>query len=471
MDGKLDMTALRSELREAVLSIAGLARSAGGRALMVGGAVRDMLAGGAEVKDVDVEVFGIGPQKLQDTLAPRFAFDPCGVSFGVLKIKHLDIDVSLPRRESKRGIGHKGFFIDADPGLSVKEAASRRDFTVNAIYCDPLNGRVEDPFGGVEDLRRRVLRHVSGKFVEDPLRVLRGMQFVARFGLQPAPETVELCRTVTMEDLPPERLFEEWAKLLRKGVDIGRGLAFLRDTGWVRYFPELAALIGCGQDPQWHPEGDVWNHTCLCLDAFARHRTGDPHEDLVVGLAVLCHDFGKPSTTRFERGHIRSLGHDEAGVAPTLSFLRRLTNEERILKEVPPLVQCHMQPFALWKAGAGDSAIRRLALKVVRIDRLLRVAHADDEGRLPDRLGGTSAGEDLRWLEERAERLRIAAEAPKPILMGRHLIAMGYRPSGQFGKWLNAVFEAQLDGAFSDVDGAIAYFRANVAGGGERERT
>jgi tRNA nucleotidyltransferase (CCA-adding enzyme) len=461
LQGELNLAALKPALRETVLSIAELARSAGGRALMVGGAVRDLLSGVESVKDVDVEVFGLEPARLQEILASRFAFDPCGVSFGVLKIKHVDVDVSLPRRESKRGIGHRGFLVDADPNLTIREAASRRDFTVNALYYDPLAKQLEDPYGGVADLQNRVLRHVSEKFVEDPLRVLRGMQFVARFGLEPAPETVQLCRTITIEDLPPERLFEEWAKLLRKGVQIGRGLAFLRETGWVRYFPELQALIGCRQDPKWHPEGDVWNHTCLCLDAFARHRVGDPDEDLVVGLAVLCHDFGKPATTRFERGHLRSLGHDEAGVAPTRAFLRRLTNEERLLREVPPLVQCHMQPFALWRSKAGDSAIRRLALKVVRIDRLLRVARADDEGRLPEMLDDASDGADLAWLAERAERLRIAATAPKPILMGRHLIALGYKPSGKFGAWLAAAFEAQLDGAFNDLDGAIAYFKSH----------
>ena len=470
MDGKLNLSALKPDLLEATQAIAGLVRAAGGRALMVGGAVRDLLMGAESVKDVDIEVFGVEARRLQETLSTRFAFDPCGVSFGVLKIKHLEVDVSLPRRESKRGIGHKGFFIDSDPHLSVEEAASRRDFTVNALYYDPLAERLEDPYGGIRDLHDRVLRHVSAKFVEDPLRVLRGMQFVARFGLHPAQETIDLCRTVSIEDLPPERLFEEWAKMLRKGVQIGRGLAFLRSTGWVRYFPELKALIGCRQDPKWHPEGDVWNHTCLCLDAFARHRTGEPAEDLIVGLAVLCHDFGKPATTRYLRGHLRSLGHDEAGVAPTLSFLRRLTNEERILKEVPPLVQCHMQPFALWKSKAGDAAIRRLAMRVVRIDRLLRVARADDEGRLPEMAHDTSVGAELAWLAERAEQLRLADSAPKPILLGRHLIALGLKPSGQFGKWLAAVFEAQLDGAFSDVDGALAYFREKVFTE-EKERT
>ena len=460
----LDFSAIKPDLLEAVRTVAGLVKEAGGRALMVGGAVRDLLLGAKSVKDVDIEVFGIDPERLQKILGEKFAFDPCGVSFGVLKLHHFDIDVSLPRRESKRGIGHKGFLIDSDPNLSVPEAASRRDFTVNAMYYDPLAGVFEDPYGGRADLASHTLRHVSPKFVEDPLRVLRGMQFIARFDLHPAPETIELCRTITMEDLPPERLFEEWAKLLTKGNQIARGLDFLRATGWVRYFPELQRLIGCKQDPKWHPEGDVWNHTCLCLDAFARRRTGDADEDLIVGLAVLCHDFGKPATTALDprSGHIRSLGHDEAGVAPTLTFLRRLTNEERILREVPPLVQCHMQPFSLWRAHAGDAAIRRLAMKVVRIDRLLRVARADDEGRPPEKAGGTSCGEDLKWLGAAAERLRIAASAPKPILMGRDLIALGYTPSPQFGVWLDACFEAQLDGAFSDHDGALAWFKEKI---------
>ena len=456
---QLDLSVLKQDLRKAVLTVAEMVRDAGGRALMVGGSVRDLALGVSSVKDVDVEVFGIEPVRLQELLGRRFRVDPCGLSFGVLKLESVEMDISIPRRETKRGIGHKGFLIDSDPNLSIREAACRRDFTINAMYYDPLDGIFEDPYDGMNDLRDRRLRHVSNQFAEDPLRVLRGMQFIARFDLYPAPETIEICRSITMEDLPPERLFGEWSKLLTQGKQIGRGLQFLRETGWERYFPELQRLIGCRQDPDWHPEGDVWNHTCLCLDAFARDRTGEREEDLIVGLAVLCHDFGKPSTTVMRDGHLRSFGHDEAGVKPTLDFLRRLTNEERILREVPPLVQHHMQPFALWRAKAGDSAIRRLAAKVIRIDRLLRVAHADDLGRTPELVGGSSNGEDLRWLEAAAERLRVAASAPKPILMGRDLIALGYKPSVQFGIWLDACFEAQLDGAFFDRDGAIAYFK------------
>ena len=462
---KLDLRALPDELLTAVRDIAERVRASGGRTLMVGGSVRDLMLDAQEVKDVDIEVFGVQPETLKKIIDEKYPFDACGLSFGVLKIQHLDIDVSLPRRESKRGEGHRGFLIDSDPFLSVKEAASRRDFTVNAMYYDPLAEAFEDPYGGVEDLKNRVLRHVSPKFVEDPLRVLRGMQFIARFDMRPAPETVEVCRSMTIEGLPPERLFEEWVKLLTKGRQIGRGLEFLRETGWVRYFPELERLIGCEQDPEWHPEGDVWEHTKLCLDAFARRRLDDRYEDLVVGLAVTCHDFGKPATTRFDpaKGRIRSLGHDIEGEEPTLSFLRRLTNEERLLKEVPPLVKNHMRPYAMWKSKAKDSAIRRLARDVVRIDRLIRVARADEEGHPGGQTIDGSDSEDLVWLADAAERLRIADAAPRPILMGRHLIEMGYRPSNRFKSWLDACFEAQLDGAFFDLDGAVAYFRKNLA--------
>lgn len=449
-------------IEDAVREIAEIVRKAGGRALMVGGAVRD-LALGVKSKDVDLEVFGLPADKLQAVLKDRFPFDPCGVSFGVLKLHHYDIDVSLPRRESKRGEGHRAFEIASDPYLSVKEAAERRDFTINAMYMDPLTGEAEDPYGGREDLRRGILRHVSPKFVEDPLRVLRGMQFIARFSLEAAPETIEICKSVEIEGLAAERLMEEWAKLLLKGVEISKGLDFLKATGWVKYFPELAALIGCEQDPVWHPEGDVFEHTKLCLDAFARRRIGDKAEDLLVGLAVLCHDFGKPATTRFDRkaGRIRSLGHDEAGKAPTLSFLKRLTNDERLLKEIPPLVQCHMQPFALWKSKATDAAIRRLALRVGRLDRLVRVSRADDEGRLPELVDSAAKGQDLDWLVEAAERLEVAAAAPKPILLGRHLIQLGLKPGPSFKPILDKCFEAQIDGAFVDLDGAIDYYKRN----------
>lgn len=441
---------------EAAREVARMVKAAGGRALLVGGCVRDALLG-KEPKDIDVECFGIAPDRLRAVLSERFALDLVGASFGVLKLSHLDVDVAIPRRETKLGLGHRAFEMEYDPGLTVRDASARRDFTVNAIYHDPLTDEIVDPWNGRADLERRVLRHVSDHFREDPLRVLRGMQFVARFDLDAAPETIDVCRAMTPEGLASERLFGEWSKLILKGAKISKGLNFLRDAGWVKYYSELERLIGCAQAPEWHPEGDVWNHTLCCLDAFAARRTGDEAEDLLVGLAVLCHDFGKPACSSYDpvKKRIRSLGHDECGVEPTLSFLRRLTNEERLLKEIPPLVRLHMRPFAMWKDKSSDGAIRRLAAKVVRIDRLLRVAAADDAGRPPF----PSNPAPIEWLAEQARRLEVEASAPKPIVMGRDLIALGMKPGPGMGRLLSSLYEAQLDGKFGDIESGLAYAR------------
>ena len=446
------------ELEEA-REIARMASAAGGRAYLVGGCVRDILLGETP-GDLDMEVYSISPAKLEELLARRYRLDFVGASFGVFKLHGHSIDVALPRRETRTGPKHGDFEIEHDEGITLKEAAARRDFTLNAIYMDPLTGAIEDPHGGRTDLEKRVLRHVSEHFSEDPLRVLRGMQFVARFGLEPAPETVAECRKMTWKDLPQERVFAEWTKLLVKGRKISAGLEFLRATGWVDAYPELKALVGCRQDPEWHPEGDVWNHTLASLDAFAEERSLPDAEETIIGLAVLCHDFGKPATTRFDpkKNHIRSVGHDERGVEPTLSFLKRLTNEERILREVPPLVRYHMRPFAMWKGESSDGAIRRLAAKVVRIDRLARVASADDGGRPPY----PREPEPVKWLLERAEALKVADAAPKPILLGRDLMALGMKPSPEFGKILAKCFEAQLDGKFCTREDALEFLAKNI---------
>ena len=212
--------------------VAELVKRAGGRALLVGGCVRDGLLG-LNPKDFDIECFGISGQDLQRALEAEFELDLVGISFGVIKLKHLEIDVAMPRRETKLGLGHRAFGMEYDPTLTIEEASARRDFTVNAIYSDPLTGEILDPWNGRADLEKRILRHVSPHFVEDPLRVLRGMQFVARFDLTPAPETIEVCRTMTPEGLAPERLFGEWEKLLVQGVKFSKGLNFLKDVGWV----------------------------------------------------------------------------------------------------------------------------------------------------------------------------------------------------------------------------------------------
>lgn len=423
---------------------------------MVGGWVRDALLG-THSKDIDLEVYGLDAGRLDALLADHYRADRVGKSFAVWKLKGLPIDVSLPRRESKTGRGHKGFAVEGDPQMDYTAAASRRDFTINAILWDPLTGELLDPFDGQADLNNRMLRHVSEKFAEDPLRVLRGMQFVARFDLEVAPGTLALCRRIEPENLPKERLFEEWQKLLLRGAKPSLGLQFLKDTGWTEYYPELQALVECPQDPQWHPEGDVWVHTAHCLDAFARQRTGNVREDLIVGLAVLCHDMGKPATTYTdEAGRIRSPKHEHAGLKPAENFLRRLTDEKALIDAVLPLVECHMRPNALYKTDGGDAAIRRLARRVGRIDRLLRVVEADMGGRPP--LPAESPSVD--WLRQRAEALAVKDAAPKPVLQGRHLIQSGMSPGPDFKQILDAAYEAQLDGAFHDVEKAKIWLRS-----------
>lgn len=450
---------LPPEVRASVESACTVLREAGGRAFVVGGCVRDLFLG-LPAKDADIEVYQLEAAAVEKALRRRFALDAVGRAFGVFKLRGVEIDVALPRRESKTGPGHTGFAVTGDPHMPVEEAAARRDFTVNALLWDPLTGEVLDPLGGRADLHRGLLRHAGTAFAEDPLRVLRAMQLVARFGFTVAPETVALCRTLSMDELSPERVFGEWEKLLTRGVHPSRGLAFLRDCGWVRFFPELEALIDCAQDPQWHPEGDVWTHTLHCLDAFAHGRIGDRWEDLVVGLAVLCHDFGKPATTALdpETGRLRALGHESAGVAPAENFLRRMTNHQALIEAVLPLVETHMRPAQLHEAQAGDSAIRRLARKVGRIDRLVRVAAADSGGR-PPLPPDVAPGE---WLLARAEKLAVQDRAPEALLQGRDLIELGYTPGPAFGPVLEAAYEAQLDGAFTTHGEATAWLRTYV---------
>lgn len=448
------MVELNKKDYEACRWIGSAAAEMGGRAYLVGGCVRDGLLGVCP-KDIDIEVYGLTPPQIEKMLSRRFRFEMVGKSFGVWILKGFHIDVSVPRTERKTGQGHRAFDIECDPFLSVEAACARRDFTINAMLCDCLTGEIIDPYCGRSDLKNKILRHTSGKFAEDPLRVLRAMQFIARFSLAPAPETVEICSKIPFENLAPERVFEEWKKLVLKGLKISDGLAFLRDCGWIKYFPELAKCVGCEQDPEWHPEGDVFAHTGFCMDYFAKTRTGDEREDLIVGLAVLCHDFGKPlCTTVGDDGKIHSYGHDILGVRPTRSFLERMTREKSLIEDVCVLVERHMAILDLWRSKAGDSAIRRLARKVGRIDRLVRVDDADRNGRPPIEAEESPQG---AWISERARELSVRDSAPKPILMGRHLISRGLKPSADFAKILSDAYEAQLDGAFADTDGALGW--------------
>ena len=446
--------------------IASLVRSLGGRALLVGGCVRDALLR-RPCHDFDLEVYGVPAGRLEAALGARWPLDKVGASFGVVKLKHHGIDVALPRRENRLGAGHRDFAVAADPDLSPAEAAARRDFTVNAILFDPLSGEPLDPHGGVADLRAGVLRHVSDHFAEDPLRVLRGMQFLARMPfLSATPETVALCASMTQEALPRERLAGEWEKLFLQGVRPSRGLDFLRACGWLRFYPELAALPGVPQDPVFHPEGDVWAHTLLAVDAAAVLRdlpaaSGRSREDrLAVAAAALCHDLGKPAATaRGEDGRWHAYDHENLGVAPARAFVRRLWNLSGFEDLVARLVAFHMRPVQLVLSGAGDKAFRRLAVDAGRPDLLADVVECDvrattPPGADPDAHGSLAI---VRAYRGKCAALAIEREAPRPIVLGRHLIARGLRPGPDFGPLLDACYEAQLAGDIRDEATGAAF--------------
>ena len=446
-----------------VLELASAVRDLGGRAMLVGGCVRDELMG-VEPKDWDLEVYGVDPANLRELLDRFGKVDIVGDAFAVYKLGN-DLDVSIPRRERKSGKGHRGFIIEGDPAMSFEEACSRRDFTINAILKDPLTGDVVDPFKGRADIEKGVLRMVSEMtFGEDSLRVLRAVQFAARFEFKVEPETFDVCRSIDVTDLPKERIWGEFQKLLLKAERPSLGLKLLYEFGVVdQLFRELSSLVGVPQEAEWHPEGDVDIHTMMVADEARKLIDDLAHpRKVAVMLGAICHDFGKPPTTEFVDGRIRSRGHDEAGVEPTISFLDRLgvyTIEGfDVRSQIVQLVRYHLLPGEWYKAKTpvGDGAFRRLARKV-ETDLLYRVAKADSLGRNPEWLPAEKrfGSEAQEWFIERVRSLQIEKAAPAPILMGRHLIEMGLQPSPRFKEVLDAVYEMQLDGHIDDLRTAI----------------
>jgi tRNA nucleotidyltransferase (CCA-adding enzyme) len=451
------------DLPELAGRVARLVRDEGGRALVVGGWVRDRLLG-RESKDVDVEVFGIEADRLAGWLATIGPVDVVGESFTVYKIAGLD--VALPRRESKVGRGHRGFRVEGDPAMPPEEAARRRDFTINAVAWDPLSGELVDPFDGRGDLDRKVLRAVDPRtFGDDSLRVLRALQFAARFELRVEDGTADLCRALPLDDLPAERVWGEIEKLLLQADRPSIGLELARALGVLdRLFPECAALAGCPQEPEWHPEGDVWTHTLQVVDE-ARRRIGDlpKPRQVAMMLGAVAHDFGKPATTAFSDGRIRSIGHEDAGVAPALAFLDRLKvhslDGDDVRKQVVGLVAHHLKPGMWHKSptGVSDGAFRRLAQKV-DLELLARLAEADCIGRRP----GVFDCSAMSWFLERARALGVEHAPPRALLLGRHLIPLGVPPGPRMGEVLRQVYERQLDGEVETLEDAIACARRIV---------
>lgn len=434
---------------------------AGGRGFLVGGCVRDALLNpGSTPKDVDIEAYGLEPAALQDALAAVARVDEVGRAFSVLTIRTQgeSFDVALPRREVRTGPGHRDFEVEIDPFASLAEASARRDLTINALAYDPATGEVIDCWGGLADLDARVLRHTTAAFSEDPLRVLRVARFAARLGFTLDPETAALGRELAPEfgSLSVERVWGEWATMAATAAQPSAWLDVLAETGWIEHFPEVAALRGIAQDPTWHPEGDVFEHSRQAADAGAQLADADGltgEDRAVIVLASMLHDVGKVTATQHrDDGRITSHGHDEAGREVAKTFLRRVGAPRSVIDRVLPLVREHMVSTTTGEPSLP--AVRRLARRLApaTMTEWALVTGADRGGR------GTASGPGNggRWLEL-AEQAGTTSRPAAGILTGRHLIDSGMAPGPEFKTLLAAAITAQDAGDFDDEPGALAW--------------
>ena len=412
----------------------------GGRAFYVGGFVRDKILG-IDNKDVDMEVHGIKPEELLDILTEVGEPLSYGRSFGIYSLRGHDIDVAMPRRERAIGKGHRDFEVLLDPFIGTEAAARRRDFTINAIMEDVLTGELVDHFGGMQDLKKGIIRHIDTEtFVEDPLRVFRGAQFASRFGFSVADETLELCRGMDLSSLSRERVEDELKKALLKGKKPSIFFEVLRRAGGLdAWFPELKALIGLEQDPKFHPEGDVWTHTMEVLDRAAAYRSV-AEKPYAFMLLALTHDFGKALTTEKINGRIHSYDHEIKGLTLIEEFLRRITNEKDVISYVLNMVPLHMKPNV---AAASKSAVKVTNRMFDRAEApvdLIYFAMSDK----PVMSGDNPFTGDPDFL---FERYKIYKETlAKPYVTGRDLVEAGLEPGEYFSEVLAYAHKLRLAG-------------------------
>jgi len=409
-----------------LLKIAGDIREAGGRAFLVGGWVRDALLG-KPCRDYDVEVYDMAQDALVPILSKYGRTNLVGKAFGVihLAMKGLSLDFSFPRTESKVGYGHRGFVVHTDEKLSFKEAALRRDFTINAMGMELPDLTLCDPYGGIDDLKAHILRHVGPAFAEDSLRILRGVQFASRFGCTLAPATVELCRTLSLDDLSVERLFEEFKKWLLKPGKPSLGLRAFLDIKLDSYFPEIRPFEG-----SWEALGAI-------LDKMAALRDGS------------CVALSEAQAMEFAFAALLC-GSSER----SLKFLERITNETHLIKNVPVLLDSFRN---LDKGIAGDvPSLRRLAVKLGGLKLLCLIVKC-----APQEFFESENFADELWKAAAANDLIEAA--PQAFLTGKMLMGLGVMPGKQMGDIIKQSFELQLDGKITSVEDALDWAKQHLA--------
>ena len=436
--------------------------------IVVGGYVRDFFLD-KESKDIDIEVYNVHSlENLKILLSKQYKVSEVGKSFGVLKVSldAYEIDISLPRTETKTGLKHNQFEIKTYQNISFKEAALRRDFSINSMGYDVASNTLLDPYNGYNDIQTSTLRHVSKEtFVEDPLRVFRAIQFCARFEFTCTAQLEELLRYMYKEKqldyLPKERLYEEMKKLLLKSATPSIGFNLIKKIGLLDFFPQIGALVGVIQDEHYHAEGDVYIHTMMVLDEMAHilsTQEMSEKDKLTLMYAALCHDFGKPISTEIIDKRIRAIRHEITGIEPTTLFLQNLCDDKKLIDDVANFVKHHLKVMQFFKANSKSSAIRRLSCEI-NIEKLVLLAQADYQGRISsEKKEGFEAG---IWLLAQAKALHVESQKPPMLIQGRDLITLGLTPSKEFSTLLNKIYEAQLDGHFNTYQEALEYLHKN----------
>lgn len=424
----------------------------GGRSLLIGGAVRDLLLG-IPIKDLDIEVHGVSLDTLESILKQCGTVSLVGKAYGVLRVHGLDIDWSIPRADAP---GRKPE-VTIDPTMQIQEAFLRRDLTMNAMGIDLVSFELIDPFNGKKDLEHKVLRTPSAqRFIEDPLRFYRVMQFVSRFQMQPDQELEDICKKMDISRVSVERIDEEFKKLLLKSERPSLGIRWLQYIGRLsEVLPELAATVGVQQEERWHPEGDVFEHTMQSLDAASALEFADDQEKLIVMYAAICHDLGKATTTVFQDGVYHSYGHEGAGVIAAQKMMPRITRNKEIIEAIGTLVKYHMVPIQLVESNAGEASYKRMARKLsphATLKMLGFLSLCDQRGRNPAKNKPlTHSINEIDIFLERAAQASVLHQAEKPVLHGRDIMDV-IEPGPYMGKILDEAYEIQLQEGITDKE-------------------
>lgn len=432
--------------------------ASGARVYVVGGAVRDVLLQ-LPVHDIDIEVHALTPEQLEKILSQFGAVHFDGKSFGVFRINGVPIDWALPRRDSS---GRKPV-VQVDPNMDIASALRRRDLTMNAMAVDLATGELVDPFGGIKDLKNKVLATPDPDFfIQDPLRFYRVMQFIARFGMQPTDELNALCKTMDISAISAERIHAEFDKLVMLSNRPSLGIRWLQQIDRLKeVLPELHVTVGIPQEKDWHPEGDVFEHTMQAMDAATQRPVNDRR---LLVFAALCHDLGKVTTTKIKDGRWRSFNHEAAGVEPAERLCKHITGNKKIICLVKFLVKYHMSPGQFVSQQATAKAYKKLASILapdLNLYFLAQLAYADKLGRNPDRYFPLQG--DLPVMDQfmkHAEEYGVLHAPEKPLISGSDLMPLGFSGPA-LGKVLSDAYAYQIEQQNPTRETILRYVQRN----------